>query len=106
MDALSEEDALKLETAKSIREDFLHQNAFHETDTYTPLERQYRLLKCILGFHEQAKGALARGAGLSAVLGVPVRTAIAKLKYAASASAFEDAERETKRQLAALGKGV
>lgn len=105
MDALSEEDALKLETAKSIREDFLHQNAFHETDTYTPLERQYRLLKCILDFHEQAKAALARGVGLSAVLSLPVRRKIAKLKYAASAAAFEDAERETKRVLSALGRG-
>ena len=61
---------------------------------------------CIAENGEQAKAALARGAGLSAVLSLPVRGKIAKLKYAASAAAFEDAERETKRQLSALGKGV
>ena len=54
MDALSAPDRLKLEAARSIREDFLHQNAFHEVDTYTSLEKQHLMMQLILGFYEQA----------------------------------------------------
>ena len=54
MDALSEGDRLKLEVAKSIREDYLQQNAFHENDTYTSLNKQYKMLNLILSFRHEA----------------------------------------------------
>ena len=52
MDALSPTDRLKMEAARSIREDFLHQNSFHEIDTYTPLRKQYLMMKLVLAFYE------------------------------------------------------
>lgn len=81
MDALSSEDRLKLEVARSIREDFLHQNAFHETDTYTPLEKQYLMMKAILSFFDVAKEALNRGIDIDALLTLKVRERIGRLKY-------------------------
>lgn len=61
MDALSPIDRLKMEAARSIREDFLHQNSFHEIDTYTPLQKQFRMMKLVLAFYEQSKKALEGG---------------------------------------------
>ena len=55
MDALSPIDRLKMEAARSIREGFLHQNSFHEIDTYTPLQKQFRMMKLVLAFYEQSK---------------------------------------------------
>lgn len=81
MDALSSEDRLKLEVARSIREDFLHQNAFHETDTYTPLEKQHLMMKSILSFFDVAKEALNRGIDIDALLTLKVRERIGRLKY-------------------------
>ena len=60
MDALSPSDRLKMEAARSIREDFLHQNSFHEIDTYTPLRKQYLMMKLVLAFYDQASEALAK----------------------------------------------
>ncbi len=81
LDALSFGDRLVLETAKSIREDFLHQNAFHEVDTFTSLTKQYRMLKLILMFSQVAQGALESGLSLDKALAVPVRVDIARAKY-------------------------
>ena len=64
MDALSSNDRLKMETARSIREDFLHQLAFHEVDTYTSLKKQLYMMKLILGFNDEAADAVAKGANL------------------------------------------
>lgn len=69
VDGLSPEDRLKLEVAKSIREDYLHQNAFHEVDTYTSLNKQYKLLKLILTFHRLAREAVAKGAAFRKAAG-------------------------------------
>lgn len=60
MDALSPTDRIKLEAARSIREDFLHQNAFHDVDTYTPLKKQYYMMKLIIDFYENSIEALNR----------------------------------------------
>ena len=103
-DALSPEEGLKLETAKSLREDFLHQNAFHERDTYTPLDRQYRILHAILCFHGRATQALGRGVALSDLLALPVREVLAKLKYETSERAFAAIEGEIGRRIDALEK--
>ena len=81
MDALSEGDRLKLEVAKSIREDYLQQNAFHENDTYTSLNKKYKMLNLILSFRHEAEKALEAGVYLDKVLKLPVRDRIARSKY-------------------------
>ena len=79
-DSLSEGDQLKLEVAKSIREDFLQQNAFHDIDTFCSLEKQYKMLDMILGFYDGAGKALERGAYLDELLKLPVREKISRAK--------------------------
>ena len=81
MDALSAPDRLKLEAARSIREDFLHQNSFHEIDTYTPLEKQYLLMKLVLAYYNDCTKALNRGADVEALVRMPVRERIGRFKY-------------------------
>ena len=67
IDALSESDRLKLEVAKSIREDYLMQNAFHDVDTYSSLEKQYKMLKLVLSFQDEAERALKAGVYLEKI---------------------------------------
>ncbi len=81
MDALSAEDRLKMETARSIREDFLHQNSFHSIDTYTPPKKQLHMMKLILEFHQQANDALKKGTDIKNILNLPVREKIGRYKY-------------------------
>lgn len=81
IEALSPEDRLIMEVARMIREDFLHQNAYHEVDTYTPMEKQYSLLEVVLRFYTQAQEALRRGIELDRIIDLPVREEIAKLRY-------------------------
>ncbi|PRR83382.1 V-type ATP synthase subunit A [Clostridium vincentii] len=82
VDALSEQDRLKLEIAKSIREDYLQQNAFHEVDTYTSLNKQYRMLKLIIEFKREAEKALEAGVYLNEILALEeIRDRIARSKY-------------------------
>lgn len=81
MDALSAPDRLKLEAARSIREDFLHQNAFHETDTYTSLTKQYRMMELILDYYRKAGEALNQGASIDRLVSLPVRENIGRFKY-------------------------
>ena len=81
MDALSAPDRLKLEAARSIREDFLHQNSFHEIDTYTPLEKQYLLMKLVLAYYNDSTKALSRGADVEDLVRLPVRERIGRFKY-------------------------
>jgi len=80
-DSLSEGDQLKLEAAKSIREDFLQQNAFHEEDTYTSLNKQNLMLKMVLAFYDEGKRALDNGVYLKEILDLPVREKIARAKF-------------------------
>ena len=82
IDALSEKDRLKLEIAKSIREDYLQQNAFHEVDTYTSLNKQYKMLKLILFFRKEAEKALEAGVYINEILNLAeLRDKIARSKY-------------------------
>ncbi|AJD31509.1 MULTISPECIES: V-type ATP synthase subunit A [Clostridium] len=81
IDALSEKDRLKLEVAKSLREDYLQQNAFHEVDTYASLEKQYKMLKLVLFFYDEAERALNAGVYLKELLDLEVRDKIARSKY-------------------------
>jgi V/A-type H+-transporting ATPase subunit A len=80
-DALSPKDRLILETARSIREDFLHQNAFHEVDTFTSLTKQYEMLKTVLHFHHRALAAIDAGAETADIFKLKVREQIARAKY-------------------------
>lgn len=81
VDALSLKDRLTLETARSIREDYLHQNAFHEVDTYTSMDKQYKMTKLILAFHHGALKALEAGAEFSEIINLPIRERIGRAKY-------------------------
>lgn len=81
IDALSEADRLKLEVAKSIREDYLQQNAFHEVDTYSSLGKQYKMLKLVITFEGEANRALEAGVYLDNILNLEVRDRIARSKY-------------------------
>jgi len=81
IDALSAQDRLKLEVAKSIREDYLQQNSFHEVDTYTSLEKQYRMLKLVILFKKEAERALEAGVYLNDILNLEVRDKVARAKY-------------------------
>ena len=84
MDALSAPDRLKLEAARSIREDFLHQNAFHETDTYTSLEKQHDMMRLVVHFYVQCVAALDKGAKVDDLIALPVREKIGRFKYTAN----------------------
>ncbi len=80
-DTLSEGDQLKLEAAKTIREDYLQQNAFHDVDTYASLEKQNLMLKMVLAFYDEGRRALDNGVYLNEIMALPVRDRIARAKY-------------------------
>ena len=104
VDALSWKDRLTLEVARSIREDYLHQNAFDEVDTYTSLEKQFAMLRLILEYQEKGNQALDAGANLSDVIALPVREQIGRAKYIPESEMkrFEQIESELSSQCAAL----
>lgn len=81
MDALSAPDRLKLETSRSIREDYLHQNAFDPTDTYTSLPKQVLMMRAILSYYDKALDALKKGADIEMLVNLPVRERIGRYKY-------------------------
>ncbi len=81
IDALSKEERMVLETAKSLREDFLHQNAFHEIDTYASMDKQFKMLKTIVRFHHLGMDALRKGVAMNALFNLPVREQIARMRY-------------------------
>ncbi len=81
MDALSPSDRLKLEAARSIREDFLHQDAFHEVDTYTTLKKQHMMMQLVLLYYDKAVEALENGADIETLVSLPVRERIGRFKY-------------------------
>lgn len=104
IDALSIADRMILETTKSIREDYLHQNAFHDVDTYASLDKQYRMLKLILTFHTEAMKAIEAGAEFRKIIDLPVREQIARAKYIPEEQIDEIStiEKVIKEQLEAL----
>ncbi len=104
MDALSASDRLKMETARSIREDFLHQLAFHEVDTYTSLKKQLYMMKLILSFHDEAGKAVADGADIETVSNLPVREKIGRFKYVAEENTDEEFSRLSTEISAELDK--
>ena len=81
MDALNAHDRLKLEVARSIREDYLHQDAFHEVDTYASLKKQCIMMKLVLDFYDITQKAISDGAPIQKLVDVPVRERIGRIKY-------------------------
>ena len=108
MDALSPGDRLKMETARSIREDFLHQVAFHEVDTYTSLKKQLYMMKLVLAYYDTGLQALEKGARIDDIAKLPVREKIGRFKYIPeenTAEEFENINRELAREAnAAAGR--
>jgi len=82
-ESISAKDRMVLETSKSIREDFLHQNAFHKVDTHTSIEKQYEMMKAILHFHEQGLAAIERGGDVKKIFALDVRDQITRSSYVA-----------------------
>ncbi|MBR5826511.1 MAG: V-type ATP synthase subunit A [Clostridia bacterium] len=108
MDALSAADRLKMEAARSIREDFLHQLAFHEVDTYTSANKQHLMMKLVCEFYNQASVCVENGADIVKIAAMPVRESIGRFKYVAedeTSEAFEKIMAELKAQLDDCMKG-
>lgn len=109
MDALSPGDRLKMEAARSIREDFLHQNSFHEVDTYTSLRKQYLMMKLVLSFYGHAREALEKGAPVERLIKIQARELIGRYKYTTEDrldAQYEQVQSALNGELAALlGKG-
>ena len=90
MDALSAPDRLKLEAARSIREDFLHQDAFHDVDTYTPLSKQRMMMALVLGFYDRCVRALGQGVSIDELMRLPIRERIGRFKYIRDEAAADE----------------
>ena len=104
IDALSTRDRLKLETARSIREDYLHQNAFDAVDTYTSPSKQHRLLKLLLEFYDRGLAALEAGADFSRITALPVRERMGRYKYCAEKDHKQLADELTSELAAGIRK--
>ncbi|MBE6741900.1 MAG: V-type ATP synthase subunit A [Ruminococcaceae bacterium] len=102
MDALSATDRLKMEAARSIREDFLHQLAFHEVDTYTSLKKQFYMMSLVLEFYDKANAALDMNADIEKLVAVPSREAIGRFKYVKE----EDIDSEFEKTLSLLNNDI
>ncbi|MDD4084911.1 MAG: V-type ATP synthase subunit A [Acidaminococcaceae bacterium] len=108
VDALGLKDRLTLECSRSIREDFLHQNSFHEVDTYTSLEKQHKMLEMIMGWYEKALIALERHVSFELLINMPVREQIGRMKYTAEAETavkFAAIKKDMESAFAALLEG-
>ena len=104
MDALGAQDRLTMETAKSIREDYLHQNAFHEIDTYSSLKKQLLMLKLILEFDARGREQLDKNVDIEDIIELPVREKIGRAKYIPEdkIAEFDDIFKEIKSEMVAL----
>ena len=104
MDALGAQDRLTMETAKSIREDYLHQNAFHEIDTYSSLKKQLLMLRLILEFDARGREQLEKNVDIEDIIELPVREKIGRAKYIPEdrIAAFDEIFKEIKSEMVAL----
>ena len=106
MDALSAGDRLKMEAARSIREDFLHQNSFHEVDTYTPLRKQFLMMELVTAFYEESAHALSQGASIKNILNMEVREKIGRFKYVLPENIDEEYKKITKQLSTELQEAI
>lgn len=104
IDALSSKDRLVMETAKSIREDYLHQDSFHEVDTYSSLKKQFKMLKLILWANDQASRALKEDVEIDDILTLPSREALGRIKYneESELEKFDDLEKQIAAEIDSL----
>lgn len=105
VDALSHEDRIKLEACKSIREDYLHQNAFHDVDTYTSMDKQFKLMRLIMAYYNLSKDAVKRGANYNKLISLPVREQIGRFKYVKeedTGKRFDEIMKELKESISDL----
>lgn len=108
IDSLTREQRLVLLTAKQIREDFLHQNSFHETDTYTPIQKQRAMLKAILNFYHNAMAAIKHGVEFQKIESLPCTTKFADVKYVSNEEFepfFNAFEEEMNKEFSTLNSG-
>ncbi len=107
MDALSSADRLIMETAKIIREDYLHQNAFHEVDTYTSMQKQLLLLKIIYDFYTLSSRAIEKYVALNDILACPFKDKIGRAKYITedNLAQFDEILSDMNAQIGALTQG-
>lgn len=108
IDALAFKDRITMECARSIREDFLHQNSFHDVDTYTSLEKQHDMMKLIIDWYEKAQSALAQHVHLDKLIEMPVREQIGRMKYIPESERVEKfpaIAKEMDAEFAALTEG-
>ncbi len=90
MDALSDPDRLKMEAARSIREDFLHQDAFDDVDTYSSSKKMHQMMTMVLAYYDKALDALRKGANIKDLIDIPVRETIGRFKYVEEAAIDEN----------------
>ncbi|HPD02886.1 MAG TPA: V-type ATP synthase subunit A, partial [Clostridia bacterium] len=108
MDALSAEDRLLMETAKSIREDFLHQNAYHEVDTYASLKKQAGMMRLILDNYKLGKAALKKNIDIEDILAMKIKERVGRAKYVPEEKVeteFQAIEREMREEFVSLESG-
>ena len=105
MDALSPSDRLKMEAARSIREDFLHQNSFHDVDTYTSLRKQFLMMSLVLDFYKESKKALEQGVSVQGLIKMEVRERIGRFKYVVNdqiETEYQAVKEELAREISSL----
>ena len=104
MDALSPKDRLTMEAAKSLREDYLHQNAFHDIDTYASMKKQYKMLKLMIDYYRLGQEALGRAVRLNDILSIPARDLIGRSKYIEESNIeeFDKLSAELRAQISSL----
>ena len=105
MDALSPSDRLKMEAARSIREDFLHQNSFHDVDTYTSLRKQFLMMSLVLDFYKESKKALEQGVSVQGLIKMAVRERIGRFKYVVNdqiETEYQAVKEELAREISSL----
>lgn len=106
MDALGAHDRMKLEAARSIREDYLHQDAFHETDTYSSLSKQLIMMKLVMEYFDLSEEAILAGADIDSLISLPVRERIGRIKYIAEADVrkeYGEISEEMRKQTKEVG---
>ncbi len=105
IDALNSYDRIKLEAARSIREDYLHQDAFHDVDTYASLEKQYTMMRLVLLYFDRATAAIDEGCRVNSLIGMSVRERIGRIKYVEEekvAAEFGEIEQELSEEIAGI----
>jgi len=101
-DALPESEKAILEVTRMVREDFLQQSAYHDVDSFCPLEKQYWMLKVILAFYDRTSEAMSRGVALNKILKLPSKAEIGRMKELGDVERIKSLIGEIDKTIAAL----